>query len=495
MEYDDYFLDDMDDEGGNVFDYFDDDEMTPELADLLEAYRQGYQTPPVEYDRISMSELMDNCVGPTCLQMVQGLFSVVVMSFIFRLVAQLRRASLKDGGVPEWLVHFASAVFGVMVLHTLFRLSLLYMAACCTLSYLVLVMLAAKGRRLSGVATSILIIVFLVLCELWLVEPTTWHRIRGAQMVMSMKIISLAFDFGSGAIIDMPSVFEYVGYCFHVGTAVFGPWVSYQEYYRSVMVEHLPLSLSWLAKCVLSTVLAILCLLYSSCITHWVILDHAWIWLLAYRDAQSFRFSHYFVSFASETTATLSGVGWTEVDGVPSWSLAVSKPHNIEFPRSLVEVVTNWNLPMHYWLKTYVFKAVRPYGTFAAVILTYAASSLLHGLNFQLAAVLFSLGFYSYVEYVFRIKLSQVFSACIQAKRCKEGCDHMYKQYHPAVLVTNLVFMVLSVLHLAYLGLMFDSSSQEEEGYTMEHTLTKWYDLGFLSHKIAVGTYIIHLLI
>jgi porcupine-like protein len=36
-------------------------------------------------------------------------------------------------------------------------------------------------------------------------------------------------------------------------------------------------------------------------------------WLVAYRDAQSFRVSHYFVSFVSETTATLSGLGFGEV--------------------------------------------------------------------------------------------------------------------------------------------------------------------------------------
>jgi hypothetical protein len=31
--------------------------------------------------------------------------------------------------------------------------------------------------------------------------------------------------------------------------------------------------------------------------------------------------------------------------------LTVSKPQYIELPRSLVDVVTNWNLPMHFWLK------------------------------------------------------------------------------------------------------------------------------------------------
>ena len=34
-----------------------------------------------------------------------------------------------------------------------------------------------------------------------------------------------------------------------------------------------------------------------------------------------------------------------------SREFSVAKPLHIELPRSLVEVVTNWNLPMHYWLK------------------------------------------------------------------------------------------------------------------------------------------------
>ena len=60
-------------------------------------------------------------------------------------------------------------------------------------------------------------------------------------MVLSMKIISLAFDFGSGAIIDLPNIFEFMGYSFHVGTVIFGPWVSYHDYSRSLLIENLPL--------------------------------------------------------------------------------------------------------------------------------------------------------------------------------------------------------------------------------------------------------------
>ena len=92
MDYEDDYFDEMDEEGGQLMDYFDEDDMSPEMADMLEAYREGRGGDPVEYGRISVWEMVDNCVLPTSLQMVQGLFSLIVMSFIFRLVAQLRRA-------------------------------------------------------------------------------------------------------------------------------------------------------------------------------------------------------------------------------------------------------------------------------------------------------------------------------------------------------------------------------------------------------------------
>ena len=62
----------------------------------------------------------------------------------------------------------------------------------------------------------------------------------------------------------------------------------------------------------------------------------------------SFRTSHYFVSFVSEVTAAAAGIGFSQ-DGE---RIQVTQPHEIELPRSLVEVVKAWNIPMHIWLKT-----------------------------------------------------------------------------------------------------------------------------------------------
>lgn len=71
-------------------------------------------------------------------------------------------------------------------------------------------------------------------------------------------------------------------------------------------------------------------------------------WWIAYRDALSFRSSHYFVSFLSEASALMSGFGHHEDE---PWGLSVARPQFIEIPRSLVQVVVYWNVPMHSWLK------------------------------------------------------------------------------------------------------------------------------------------------
>ena len=77
----------------------------------------------------------------------------------------------------------------------------------------------------------------------------------------------------------------------------------------------------------------------------------------------SFRASHYFVSFMSEASSVAAGFGYKPPDGASPrsrWEVPVAEPHNIEVPRSLVDVVVSWNIPMHKWLKKckdfFVFK-------------------------------------------------------------------------------------------------------------------------------------------
>lgn len=102
-------------------------------------------------------------------------------------------------------------------------------------------------------------------------------------------------------------------------------------------------------KIALSLAYGLMFLTISTCWIPWMITDGVWKWWLAYRDAMSFRASHYFVSYVSEATATAAGMGSTPER---HWKLQVTTPHDIEVPRSLTEVVKAWNIPMHNWLKT-----------------------------------------------------------------------------------------------------------------------------------------------
>ena len=52
----------------------------------------------------------------------------------------------------------------------------------------------------------------------------------GSQMILSMKVISVAFDLQNGALQELPSFWEYCGYVFHIGSVIFGPWLGFSEY-------------------------------------------------------------------------------------------------------------------------------------------------------------------------------------------------------------------------------------------------------------------------
>uniref|UniRef100_A0A9L0T030 Protein-serine O-palmitoleoyltransferase porcupine n=1 Tax=Equus caballus TaxID=9796 RepID=A0A9L0T030_HORSE len=220
-------------------------------------------------------------------------------------------------------------------------------------------------------------------------------------------------------------------------------------------------------------------------------------WLRAYESAVSFHFSNYFVGFLSEATATLAGAGFTEEKDHLEWDLTVSKPLNVELPRSMVEVVTSWNLPMSYWLNNYVFKNALRLGTFSAVLVTYAASALLHGFSFHLAAVLLSLAFITYVEHVLRKRLARILSACVLSKRCPPDCSHQHR-LGLGVRALNLLFGALAIFHLAYLGSLFDvdvDDTTEEQGYGMAYTVHKWSELSWASHWVTFGCWIFYRLI
>lgn len=215
----------------------------------------------------------------------------------------------------------------------------------------------------------------------------------------------------------------------------------------------------------------------------------------------------------------------TKKEKAPVLGYVITKPWIIEIPRSLVDVVVYWNLSMHYWLKscmyfksllkvvglrqksnelirkflsfTDIFLQIKPYGIFKAVLATYIISSLLHGINIQLAAVLLTLGFATFVEFKLRKKISEIFDACILAHPCdKNHCTHKYKNTNFWVTTFNFGFGMLAVIHLAYLGVMFEGPVEQQSlAYSFQHVFDRWSGLNFSTHWLILITYFVHVCI
>ncbi|XP_070573329.1 protein-serine O-palmitoleoyltransferase porcupine-like [Ptychodera flava] len=469
--------------------------------DMLEDYLYGnpamlYNQHDYMYDHmdheytadISYTDLMFDCIIPTLQQGVQIVTPLLLLCVGFRFFAY--------AGFPSNALHFFSCFSGLCCVFLFFEMNLIYLLYLGVIGYIILWMLQYyTSIRYKGAIVAAVLVVLLILCELFLVSGKEWHKIRGSQMMLAMRIISLSLDVDQGTLPELPNPMQYFGYCYFLGGVIFGPWVSFQQYCQ--IEDPKNMDLSWLWKVLKSFVKSLMCLVISVCIAPTLTGVYALNrWTNAYQAALSFRFSHYFISFMSEATTAISGIGFTEFENHYQWDLRVAKPWHVEFPRSLVEVVTYWNIPMHNFLKNYIFNTAKVLGAFPAVIITYAVSAILHGLNFQLAAVLLSLGLFTYTEHVLRRRLSQIFNACILAKRCPTGCSHQYKETDVIVFLANMTFGLCAVFHLAYLGVMFDSNAQlQEEGYAADHTLSKWAELDYASHYVVLVCYVFYKLI
>ncbi|XP_061470272.1 protein-serine O-palmitoleoyltransferase porcupine isoform X2 [Rhineura floridana] len=438
-------------------------------------------------------QLLSGCVLPTAQQGFEQVWTLLLLCLVCRLLWRL--------ALPFYVKHLSTVASGFYALYHFFQLQMVWVVLLSLLCYLVLFLCRHSTQR--GVLLSITILIYLLMGEMHMVDTVSWHKMRGAQMIVAMKAVSLGFDLDRGEVPAIPSPVEFMGYIYFVGTVIFGPWFRFRTYLQAV--ESRRMSFSWFQKVGLSFFLCLVCLIMSTCVAPYLfsyfipLYSYKLLrkWLRAYESASSFHFSNYFVGLLSETTATLAGSGFTEEKDNLKWDLTVSRPLNVELPRSMVEVVTSWNLPMSCWLNTYVFKNSLKLGTFSAIIVTYAASALLHGLSFHLAAVLLSLGFITYIEHVLRKRLAVIFDACILSKRCQPGCSHRHNT-NLWVYLLNLLFGALTVFHLTYLGSLFDmdaDDSVEEQGYGMDYTIRKWFELSWASHWVTFGCWVFYRLI
>ena len=102
--------------------------------------------------------------------------------------------------------------------------------------------------------------VVIVFSETWFFTPDKWHSVRGGQMILVMKTVSVGLDLsgaasgtsgvstaaaGSPGVRPPPSLLQYAGYLLHPGTTVFGPWIALDDYILSMESRPLEVSTMW----------------------------------------------------------------------------------------------------------------------------------------------------------------------------------------------------------------------------------------------------------
>lgn len=103
-----------------------------------------------------------------------------------------------------------------------------------------------------------------------MVSPQKWHQVRGSQMILSMKLISLSIDLDNNQITP-PKLISFLGYTLHTGSVIFGPWISFQQYTSNLSAKEK--KSEWIFKLLKNLVLSQVFLTISTCWLQWIIPD------------------------------------------------------------------------------------------------------------------------------------------------------------------------------------------------------------------------------
>ena len=305
---------DMMEEGGPVYqEYGEYEEYTEEEMAEPDFYVERFY-PGMELEEemegggglapFSVAEILEHCIEPTLTDGMKHMGKIIAWCLVFRLATQTTR-------VVPWLGHAASVVSGTVLACHFFGGGVFYILGLVMMGYIML----AVSNRVRGLASAALVLGYNIVCETWVAEPVVWHMVRGAIMIVAMKIISLGFDMDAAVeksekenleketqeensnmensderrkhvknvnsknrgkkngkkvveeplitpevktqeldLTRMPGWFEFAGYCLCPGTVILGPWVSFTEY--AYIFKEPRWNITWLVKILFTVMFA-----------------------------------------------------------------------------------------------------------------------------------------------------------------------------------------------------------------------------------------------
>lgn len=164
----------------------------------------------------------------------------------------------------------------------------------------------------------------------------------------------------------------------------------------------------------------------------------------------------------------------------------------------------------HHFICLDIFEQVLKYGSknkkyrsrIIAVGTTYIISSLLHGLERRLSAVLLSLAAYTYVEHLMRTKLASKFPRSFYYYSKTDYSHQGSKKYLNSSIKNtwlswsiNILFTILNIIHLAYLGSIMDMSVSLSGDSINQDVFAPWRRVSYFSHFIMLLMYFISIIL
>ncbi|VVC42689.1 Membrane bound O-acyl transferase, MBOAT [Cinara cedri] len=457
------------------------------------------------WSHLSFYQLCTQCVLPAIWSTCNLLGTTLILCIFFRLFVVVGN---KIRSIPKAVFHIVCTICGVLPIilfyedGDLFQLLLqivIFPMFCYTLSIICLLTL----KQYTSIIFSTVILLTLLYRECFS-DDTKWRKTKSCHMLMSLKAMAVLFDLRSNELHKFPPVYQYTGYMLCAGTIYLGPFLTFQEY-KNALFTPVYWNTSKVFNVIRKIIISLFCFVMSICLLDWLLNKHMYIdenrntitniFLLMYKQALEFRTGHYFISYMSTVFAMVCGYN-TEI--------LVTLPMAIEWPQSLLNVVIYWNVPMHHWLKKYIFEEVLKYGKknkhtnkILAVGATYLVSSLLHGLEVRLSAVLLSLALYTYVEHRLRTKLASKF---LKTYSYYSKNYHNSKKYISTnnctwfIWIINLIFTILNIIHLAYLGSVMDVSVVNSVRSYYD-SFEPWRRVSYFSHFIILFMYLISIIL
>jgi lysophospholipid acyltransferase len=279
-------------------------------------------------------------------------------------------------------------------------------------------------RKHCGILTFFAGFGYLVGCHVYYMSGDAWKEggidATGALMVLTLKVISCAINYGDGLIkeeedlreaqkkyrlIKCPSIIEYFGYCLCCGTHFAGPvyemkdyldWTERKGIWARTKDKPAP---SPLLPTLRAIIQAGVCMgLYLYLVPHFPLSRFSdpefqnWsFWhklFYQYMSGFTARWKYYFIWSISEASVIISGLGFTGWSGSsppkPKWDRAKNVDVlGVELAKSSVQLPLVWNIQVSTWLRYYVYERLVKKGKkagFLQLLATQTVSAIWHGL-------------------------------------------------------------------------------------------------------------------